>query len=373
MNKSPWRFFVYMAPFLLIYLIWFSYPKTIYWPVVFGDVIGSVDNTLNSNKESNDDNTESGNNFVHDLGTFGDVFGSLNTLFSGLAFAGIIVSIRLQSKELEETRNEMKRQSEQFTKQSVVLNKQNFESTFFQMLSFNNQIRAGVEFKINNGDMLKVDFEKYRGSEAFKKIAVLLEDELSSILFDEGVKLVTTNAQTILRRFFTQFDNEVSHFYRNIYQTLLLIDNCDFSFQDKKSYSNILRSQISSYELLVLFYLCIQDDDHKKFRRLIEKYEFFEHLTQVDNIHDALFLFYDMSAYGWSNKKCHKKALISLVCSEVTGFDGAVEEITAYSYNAKTSRCEVVNIRDLSLVEREYWVKSGKILWVEKTIEYPSK
>ncbi|MGL5487692.1 MAG: hypothetical protein ACRDC6_15615 [Shewanella sp.] len=113
--------------------------------------------------------------------------------------------------------------------------------------------------------------------------------------------------------------------------------------------------------------------DHKKFRRLIEKYEFFEHLTQVDNIHDALFLFYDISAYGWSNKKCHKKALISLVCSEVTDFDGAVEEITAYSYNAKTSRCEVVNIRDLSLVERENWVKSGEILWVEKTIEYPSK
>ncbi|MFR9720154.1 hypothetical protein ACL00X_12430 [Aeromonas diversa] len=234
MNKSPWRSLIYIVPFLTIYFLWFSYPKTIYWPVVFGNVIGSGGNRLNSNKGSDNHNADSGNDFVHDLGAFGDVFGSLNTLFSGLAFAGIILSIRLQSKELEETRNEMKRQSDQFTKQSVVLNKQNFESTFFQMLSFNNQIRAGVEFNINEGDLQNIDLEKYRGSEAFKKIAVLLEDALSPIIFDEGVKLVTTKAQTILRRFFTQFDNEVSHFYRNIYQTLLLIDNCDFSFKDKK-------------------------------------------------------------------------------------------------------------------------------------------
>ncbi|MFR9720155.1 hypothetical protein ACL00X_12435 [Aeromonas diversa] len=124
---------------------------------------------------------------------------------------------------------------------------------------------------------------------------------------------------------------------------------------------------------MVLFYLCIQDDNHRKFRCLIEKYEFFEHLTQVDNIHDVLFLFYDISAYGWSNKKCYKRALVSLVCSEVTDFDGAVKEITAYSYSAKAGRCEVVNIRNLSLYERERLVKSGEIIWVEKTIEHPPK
>ncbi|CAB1368193.1 hypothetical protein [Denitratisoma oestradiolicum] len=40
-------------------------------------------------------------------GTFGDMFGAVNTLFSGLAFAGVIYAIFLQSKELELQRQEL--------------------------------------------------------------------------------------------------------------------------------------------------------------------------------------------------------------------------------------------------------------------------
>jgi hypothetical protein len=41
-------------------------------------------------------------------GVFGDMFGSVNTLFSGLAFAGVIFAIYLQGRELSETRAEVK-------------------------------------------------------------------------------------------------------------------------------------------------------------------------------------------------------------------------------------------------------------------------
>ncbi len=41
-------------------------------------------------------------------GQFGDLFGSINALFSGLAFAGIIYTIYLQRKELKLQRDEMK-------------------------------------------------------------------------------------------------------------------------------------------------------------------------------------------------------------------------------------------------------------------------
>jgi hypothetical protein len=40
-------------------------------------------------------------------GTFGDMFGAVNALFSGLAFAGIIYAIFLQRKELELQREEL--------------------------------------------------------------------------------------------------------------------------------------------------------------------------------------------------------------------------------------------------------------------------
>ena len=42
-------------------------------------------------------------------GTFGDMFGAVNALFSGAALAGIIYSIILQRKELKETREELRR------------------------------------------------------------------------------------------------------------------------------------------------------------------------------------------------------------------------------------------------------------------------
>jgi hypothetical protein len=41
-------------------------------------------------------------------GQFGDLFGSVNALFSGLAFAGVVVAILLQLRELELQRNEMR-------------------------------------------------------------------------------------------------------------------------------------------------------------------------------------------------------------------------------------------------------------------------
>jgi len=40
-------------------------------------------------------------------GTFGDMFGSINALFSGLAFAGVIYAIILQKKELTLQREEL--------------------------------------------------------------------------------------------------------------------------------------------------------------------------------------------------------------------------------------------------------------------------
>ena len=47
-------------------------------------------------------------------GVFGDSFGLLNALFSGLAFAGVIVTILLQKNELQLQRRELRESREQF-------------------------------------------------------------------------------------------------------------------------------------------------------------------------------------------------------------------------------------------------------------------
>jgi hypothetical protein len=66
-----------------------------------------------------------------DRGTFGDMFGAINSLFSALAFGGVIYTIYLQKTELGlqrleliETRKELSRSAEAQEKSEKALNKQ---------------------------------------------------------------------------------------------------------------------------------------------------------------------------------------------------------------------------------------------------------
>ncbi len=46
-------------------------------------------------------------------GQFGDLFGSVNALFSGLAFAGLLITVRLQQQQLSTQQQELKLQREE--------------------------------------------------------------------------------------------------------------------------------------------------------------------------------------------------------------------------------------------------------------------
>lgn len=94
-------------------------------------------------------------------GTFGDMFGVINSLFSGIALAGIIftaflqiIELRLQRKELSLTRKEFQKQSEEFNAQNRILSIQRFENSFFQMLTMHNQLVEKIEFQEKKGKML---------------------------------------------------------------------------------------------------------------------------------------------------------------------------------------------------------------------------
>lgn len=52
---------------------------------------------------------------LSDSGPFGDTFGAINSLFSGLAFAGVIYTIILQNRELELQREELGLQRQELT------------------------------------------------------------------------------------------------------------------------------------------------------------------------------------------------------------------------------------------------------------------
>lgn len=71
-------------------------------------------------------------------GQFGDMFGSINALFSGLAFAGIIYTILLQRKELALQREELVATRQELQRSAEAQEKAQFELS----KQVSNQIRA---------------------------------------------------------------------------------------------------------------------------------------------------------------------------------------------------------------------------------------
>lgn len=127
--------------FCFILLIWFTYPLWMKFSFhLLPDFGLEVPEIENSEKAKIADKKSFGELF----GTFGDSFGALNTLFSGFAFAGIIISIFLQSKELKATREEVQEQKKEFERQTKIFKKQAFENTFFQMLNLHNEIIKSI-------------------------------------------------------------------------------------------------------------------------------------------------------------------------------------------------------------------------------------
>lgn len=109
-----------------------------------------------------------------EIGTFGDSFGVVNSLFTGLAFISVIWSVITQREELKETKIQTKtaieesnrtkeilnKQEENIKKQNDQLEKQIFEATFFQMLT----AFKGVTYSLE-----ETYYKKYATSYEMKK------------------------------------------------------------------------------------------------------------------------------------------------------------------------------------------------------------
>ena len=87
-------------------------------------------------------------------GLAGDMYGGINALFTGLAFAGLIMTLIVQMRELELQReelgamkDELSGQRSQMELQNESVKKQIFENTFFQMMRMHNEIVSKMDIR----------------------------------------------------------------------------------------------------------------------------------------------------------------------------------------------------------------------------------
>ena len=191
-------------------------------------------------------------------------------MFTGLAFAILIRTLHVQQAELALQNKELKGQREQ-------LQKQNFISAFFQLLSLHNDIVNAMEI---------------RGITHGRGCFVEMLDQLIRSYYpqEKGTANSNSSKKKVLNdtyeRFLKQYEPVVGYYFRHLYNVVKFVDHhSGLLEEDTKRYTNLVRAQLSSYELGLLFYNCLSERG-AKFKEFVEDYALLEDVSSTELIDD---------------------------------------------------------------------------------------
>jgi hypothetical protein len=253
----------------------------------------------------------------NERGVFGDKFGAINSLFSGLAFVGLIVTLRyqkeelgLQRQELAETRKELEGQKKEFEEQNKIMRRQSFENTLFNMLSLQQEIvnkllyveRKQVPNPSGSWGVEDIQIE-YHGRNVFEQ---LYNNVIIKCVNINGDVYEYYGIKSALKRISCENFHQIKdttlfdHYYRHLYRIFKFIHESKLVVDEDEKYEYvcIVRSQLSDYELVMLFYNCISINGKEKFKPLIEEYAIFNNIRTELLIDSSDKTYYLPSAYS---------------------------------------------------------------------------
>jgi hypothetical protein len=248
-------------------------------------------------------------------GVFGDQFGGINALFTGLAFTGVIISLILQQREIR--------------KQAETLQRQQFEGGFFHLMALHTTLIDQLEWGGFSGRQV---FEKLLTTmrlhspqlNIFHLVRRLTRAEIGMVSVQGltpaiRVKLkedephlnaeIDHSGSGSVAPYLDQDHNQhrkyltdayiaahdvsndaLSHYFRTLYHILKYIDRSDLIDDvEKLRYAKLVAAQLSGLELTALFYNSLVKSTQlggKKFQfgypamfRLIKRYDLMENLN----------------------------------------------------------------------------------------------
>lgn len=225
---------------------------------------------------------------VDKLGQFGDSFGALNTLFTGVAFVGLLFTILIQlyeRREREEERAEEKRA--QYAS--------DFETRFFRL---HDSLRQVV------GEMIVLRFDTGRavpekmGKDIFAHYVEKIISQKRNR--EELTGDATEGLQSWIseyRAFFAgRSQDDLAPYFRMLYRIVCYIEKS--AGPNKYEFTEIVRAELSPSELKLLALNCLTTHG-RKFKPLVERYHFLKHLPEDDDYFPKkLFLTaFDLSAF----------------------------------------------------------------------------
>ncbi|RZK60443.1 MAG: hypothetical protein EOO91_01370 [Pedobacter sp.] len=231
------------------------------------------------------------NSPIGDRGTFGDMFGAVNSLFSGLAFGGIIWTILLQRNELKLQREESKQSRDEAIEQNKTLRLQRFENTFFNMLTLQNEIVKSLQTPRFTGRLVisqaQKDLFAFLSIENYNKLNGLtnLAPRTNSL---SDTPQNHSSARAMLdnfyhKKFYDYYGNSFNHYFRHLYHIFKFIYFSKLERNEKKFYAGLIRAQLSQEELyLISFNILMEDYGKPNFLFLTKEYDILQNFDWTD-------------------------------------------------------------------------------------------
>lgn len=172
----------------------------------------------------------------NDRGTFGDMFGAINALFSGFALFGIIISIMIQQSELNLQRKELTDTREEFKINRLT-------NILFKQIEYLNMRLEDVKFNnedINNPNHKNLSIDQF----------VLLLNDLFSTGIDER--------QELIKLFIELNEVNIASVITKVYSTLAsfdnLLDDSGLKEKEKEQMRRMLKKNINPFFFSLLTY-----------------------------------------------------------------------------------------------------------------------
>lgn len=219
-------------------------------------------------------------------GQFGDLFGSVNALFSGLAFAGLVITIIQQRHDLQLQRQAINQSKKDVNQQNETMKIERFENTFFKMLEVQQSIVNDLYATDSHTEWVKQDApngrsakeiltkDEYRGRNLFYYVFVLCNHKLANQIFPYDTS-ASGLSEVIKFRGKACFDDYMTttmfdHYFRHLYTILKFIEENDWLGETKQyQYATFVRATLSRYELVMLYY---NGFFHPKMKKMMERY-----------------------------------------------------------------------------------------------------
>lgn len=251
MHKSRPHFLVFI---LLIVAVYFAWDR---WPSLLRDDLATFKD-------------------LDKHGQFGDSFGALNALFTGLAFAGVAFTIYLQLSDASEREHE--KANEQF------------ETRFFQLTD---SLRSVVNAMATRG------FPPESTKSGKDVFGAYLKEQGSIELPPAKYPVADKAARLIARyeRIYEWRQDDLGPYFRMLYHIIRFVDRS--KIENKEDYTDLVRAELSSSELCLLAVNCLTDKG-KKFKPLVERYHLLKHLPEDsgDTTRSVVLPLYDATAFN---------------------------------------------------------------------------